>query len=599
VSEGSTTVLDALLYIARGWSVFPLVPRTKTPAMKLAPLLSGEVRLDATQARALWTQTPDAGIAIVTGKPSGLVVIDVDPRHGGDEAAVRGALGFKPQLVVRTGGGGVHFYCAMGAADVRCGKTSMKGVDRKGSGGFVVAPPSIHPNGEPYKWEAPGAGGKLEALPEWTLVAPAPGPNTEDGSTSTPTPWIAQALLNPEGCEPGAQHETLARLAYWLTATQPYDIAHGMLSLFAGRLPLSRPAEPWTAQHVKELLDSAARKHSARGHTVGASFTTQLPAGTSSADLGERKKRLRSRVKRASEWVLEQSSADWLVDGLIAPSCFTEIVGEVKKGKSTLISQVVHGVLTGDPVLGLTTKKTGVLVYTEQVGISLEATLERAGIRHHPNLHLLTIADTIGEPWAEVVEMLVDTCVEVGAQVLIVDTFARLAGLEGESENSAGAVTLLNPFHHAKLRGIACVFARHSSKSIENRHDVSRAGRGTSAISGEMDTCALLYRPGSEDIRCLRIVSRLGEQRDLVVQYRDGIYHLLERDLHPQKHAANTKRDAVRAAWDSGTHDVAAIVNATGISEKTVRKHLKEFTGSFTVEPEGTDAAADPTTAKE
>ncbi len=157
MADAPNPVLDALLYIARGWSVFPLVPRTKTPAMKLAPLLAGQVRLDAAQVKAIWTATPDAGVAIVTGKPSGVVVLDVDPRNGGDEAAVRAALGYTPQFVVRTGGGGIHIYCAMGAADVRCGKTSMAGVDRKGSGGFVVAPPSYHPNGQPYRWEAPGA----------------------------------------------------------------------------------------------------------------------------------------------------------------------------------------------------------------------------------------------------------------------------------------------------------------------------------------------------------------------------------------------------------------------------------------------------------
>ncbi len=440
--------------------------------------------------------------------------------------------------------------------------------------------------------------GQLGPLPDWALAAPAPGPNTEDGSTSAPTPWIANALLNPAACEPGAQHETLTRLAYWLTATQPYDIAQGFLSLFASALPLSRPSEPWTAQHVTELLDSAARKHAARGHKVGSSFTTQLPAGAQTADAADDEQAIIACVKRASEWVIEESSADWIVDGLIAPACFTEIVGEVKKGKSTLISQVVHGVLTGDPVLGLATQKTGVLVYSEQAGISLEATFDRAGIRHHPNLYFITGADTFGKPWDRVVSALVKKCVEVGARVLVIDTFARLAGLEGESENNAGAVTLLNPFRLAKHHGIACVFARHSSKSIENRHDVSRAGRGSSAISGEMDTCALLFRPGSEDIRCLRVVSRLGEQRELVVQYRDGIYHLMDRDVHPQKHAANTKRDDVRAAWESGVRDVTAIVNATGISEKTVRKHLKEFTGSFTVEPEAAEraSAADATT---
>jgi hypothetical protein len=149
-----TSTLDyALAYIARGWSIVPLVPKTKRPAVKLQPYLTGERRMTPDEATAYWTANPDHGIAIVTGAPSGLVVIDVDTRNGGDEADVRASLGYVPECVVRTGGGGVHIYCAHPGGAIAKGRTEKTGVDRQSDGAYCVAPPSIHPNGESYRWE--------------------------------------------------------------------------------------------------------------------------------------------------------------------------------------------------------------------------------------------------------------------------------------------------------------------------------------------------------------------------------------------------------------------------------------------------------------
>ena len=74
----------ALSYLRRGWSCFPLVPRTKRPLIKIESFLSGERRLTEDEARTFWTANPEAGVAIVMGTPSGLDCLDVDPRNGGD-----------------------------------------------------------------------------------------------------------------------------------------------------------------------------------------------------------------------------------------------------------------------------------------------------------------------------------------------------------------------------------------------------------------------------------------------------------------------------------------------------------------------------------
>ena len=107
--------------------------------------------------RRWWERWPNANIGIATGSVSGLIVIDVDPRHGGDESwrdLVR-ELGLKdlqmPQVI--TGGGGAHYYFQHPGGFVRSTTAIRPGVDVRGDRGYVVAPPSLHASGARYEWE--------------------------------------------------------------------------------------------------------------------------------------------------------------------------------------------------------------------------------------------------------------------------------------------------------------------------------------------------------------------------------------------------------------------------------------------------------------
>jgi hypothetical protein len=110
--------------------------------------------------------TPNLGLR--TGAESGILVIDIDPRHGGDKSLI--GLGTLPQTAtVATDGGGKHLYFKMPAADIRnsAGKLGP-GLDIRANGGYVVAPPSKHVSGGEYKWLIdPRAG--LADLPQFIL----------------------------------------------------------------------------------------------------------------------------------------------------------------------------------------------------------------------------------------------------------------------------------------------------------------------------------------------------------------------------------------------------------------------------------------------
>jgi hypothetical protein len=136
------TQLDcALSYAAIGLPVFPTKPE-KTPytagGFKAATT-------DEAAIRAWWAKFPDAGIGIPTGRASGWLVLDVDPRHGGDASlsALAEQIGGLPQTQqAKTPSNGDHFIFKNSAhVEIRnsAGKLG-KGLDIRGEGGYIVAP---------------------------------------------------------------------------------------------------------------------------------------------------------------------------------------------------------------------------------------------------------------------------------------------------------------------------------------------------------------------------------------------------------------------------------------------------------------------------
>lgn len=123
---------------------------------------------------AWYQQWASANVGIVTGAISGLVVLDIDPRHGGEQSLAQWNKVYGPlplTLEARTGGDGRHVYFKHpgGVIHNRVGITP--GIDLRGDGGCVVAPPSIHGSGKAYTWVSGHEPGKVELaeLPAWLL----------------------------------------------------------------------------------------------------------------------------------------------------------------------------------------------------------------------------------------------------------------------------------------------------------------------------------------------------------------------------------------------------------------------------------------------
>jgi hypothetical protein len=166
----SKTGAAALEYLSRGWSVIPVRELAKRPAVPWKGYQ--EACVSEQTLRDWFRRTPDYNVGIVTGALSGLVVLDVDPRHGGKESLrkLEREHGPLPSTVESTtGGGGRHVYFAHPGGMVRNRTNIEPGIDLRGDGGCIVAPPSVHPSGKRYRWKKGHAPGEMELapLPDW------------------------------------------------------------------------------------------------------------------------------------------------------------------------------------------------------------------------------------------------------------------------------------------------------------------------------------------------------------------------------------------------------------------------------------------------
>lgn len=213
-------MLEAVLeYVRQGWSVFPVEPKGKAALVRWAHLQERLPTED--EVREWWTRWPEANIAIVCGRVSRIVVVDVDPKHGGKRE------GLPPTgCVSKTGSGGSHhvYHYPEGVKVVRnqvngpdCEDPARVGRDVRGDGGYIIVPPSVHKNGRSYQWERFDLSA-LGAPPQWALE-PIKKKDKDTGREK----WLTELITN--GTRPGQRNDDLARFAGFLASRSiPIDV---------------------------------------------------------------------------------------------------------------------------------------------------------------------------------------------------------------------------------------------------------------------------------------------------------------------------------------------------------------------------------------
>jgi len=187
VSDAEIFLLDtALEYAARGWPVLPIhgIKQDKCTCKKPNCASSGKHPLtrhglkDATTDKAIiaqwWSKWSYANIGIVTGKVSGLVVLDIDTDKGGYESLqdlIDLHTPLPETLSQITGSGGKHYLFKYPHEPIGNSVSKLgKGIDIRGDGGYIVAAPSNHISGGSYSWQSELNETELADMPEWLLI---------------------------------------------------------------------------------------------------------------------------------------------------------------------------------------------------------------------------------------------------------------------------------------------------------------------------------------------------------------------------------------------------------------------------------------------
>lgn len=200
--ERETLVTSALALAAAGWPVFAL--HGKIPYKNCEPCRGKRgcrcehlfchafiaATTDPTRIHAMWAMKPDSNIGL--RPPAGVFVLDIDPRNSG---VLPGGLPETLTAVSGRGDGGKHLYFR-GLRPASLGP----GIDIKDWGGYVVAPPSLHPDtGLPYLWE------NAHTIAEWPAGLGGARPHRAGGGGGTE--WMGHldvggtwfGVLDPHG----------------------------------------------------------------------------------------------------------------------------------------------------------------------------------------------------------------------------------------------------------------------------------------------------------------------------------------------------------------------------------------------------------------
>jgi hypothetical protein len=269
-----TPPLESALWLAgRGFPVFPLnwvhelagkmyctctnkacQNQGKHPH-RFAPHGLKDATVDISQIQRWWHMVPQANVGAVTGA---IVAVDVDPRHAGDHTlrtleTEHGELPLTWRVI--TGGGGEHIFFKTPPGAVignSVGKLG-RGVDVKGLGGYVVAPPSLHISGRRYAWSVDHHPDEIPVapLPEWILN------HLREPTAAVAAPPSAWRSLVINGVDDGGRNNSIARLAGHLLRRRidPHVVCELLQSWNQTHC---RPPKP--ASEVKLTIESICRK---------------------------------------------------------------------------------------------------------------------------------------------------------------------------------------------------------------------------------------------------------------------------------------------------------------------------------------------------
>jgi hypothetical protein len=249
--EAPSTLEAALAYLALGWSVIPAPVGAKR---SLVAWKGWQATQPPPETWRAWAKVwPRANLAVITGRLSGVVVLDVDPRHGGLDSLARleREHGELPETAtVLTPSGGRHVYYThpgVGRIGNVQNSAAAPGLDLRGDGGLALLPPSRRADGQAYEWWM--GPDELAPLPGWLVASLHPPAPPRDATRTV-------ATIRPAGARTAARWDAVMRHVH----QAPEGSRNSILYWGSCRLAELAPPGPDRDQLAGDLEDLAVAR---------------------------------------------------------------------------------------------------------------------------------------------------------------------------------------------------------------------------------------------------------------------------------------------------------------------------------------------------
>ena len=535
----------------RGWHILPVQARGKLPLVKGWP---EDATSDIAQLEVWQQQHPACNWGLATGTASGLVVIDVDGAEGRASLADLERQGFTlpATLTVTTGrtdGGEHRYYRLPSGVDIRNDQNGKIGahVDVRGTGGFVVCPPSIHAGGRQYHFIAPSA-----------LVADLPGWVIERLTVRPPMP-TATAQASSQAVGKGSRTKRLVSLA-------------GTMHRCGMSL------EAITAALLAENATFAPPLPEARVRTIAADIVKRYPAGESAPQAGNS-----LNLVGLGELLSRPSvPVDFVLQGRLVAGSVSIVASKPKVGKSTLARNLALCIARGLPFLGWPVKRGPVLYLAlEERAEDVAADFRAMGA---------TGSEEVQISGAGTVLDVVTILQERQPVLLVVDPLFRLVRIQ-DGNSYAETYSALGPLIDvARETGTHILCLHHSSKLA--KAEAIDTPIGSTALGGAVSTLISMKRTAS--YRTLQTVQRIGTDLPETVLRFDPATRLLSLGgLREGFEVADVGEAILRALADKSMTE-PEIDDAIEGKTTVKRRALRELTGNGRIVRSGSGKRGDP-----
>jgi RecA-family ATPase len=466
---------SALHYAEQGFAVFPLIPREKKPATTNG---FKDATTDPKQISFWWDMDPNYNIGIATGKPSGgLVVIDIDNGHGGNGSDSlrdweRNNHNLPDTCTALTGSGGVHLYYR-DTEEYRNKAGILDSVDVRGDGGYIVAPPSVHPNGGSYEWEVD---------------------HSPDDMKVTQADETVRKFLNPKKKEPkqeakpvddifpkGKRVDSLVRM---IGAMKNWGISDSAIKMAVQVENMRRCDPPLEIEELnREVFPAIDRDWVATQPYTETESVSSLPEPENLAEI----------------WDNRPPLSPELIKGVLRRGHKMLISASSKAGKSYMLVNLIVCAVEGQKWLGLDIEKGGRWLY-----VNME--IDRASIYDRfakvyeargltPHLENIDVWNLRGHITRldELTDIMIRKFEERRYDAIVLDPIYKL--MMGDENSNSDMAKLVNQLDRiAEHLNCAVIYAHHFSKGFQGQRKSIDRGSGAGVFGRDPDAIISVTR---------------------------------------------------------------------------------------------------------